>query len=275
MRIKFMMIIDAHTHIGKYDKKIVTPEMTIKALDNAGIDRALVFANEYKTPDFGITTEEIVASAINNPRLYAIGTASPFSLNVERLGYLKGIIKDRLVRGIKFYLGYEHFYASDERLNPLYEILSEESLPAIFHTGYLFNSKTGLLKYAYPLTIDDLAVKFPDLKIIIAHMGNPWITDCAAVAFRHPNVYLDISGYFTELKKPFAKAEVAAFKLDITRLRDFFGLGRKIIFATDWPICDMPEYLQACENLFSNKNEKELFYWKNAANLFQLSLSVK
>lgn len=265
------MIIDAHTHIGKYNKGIITSEMVTQALDKSGIDYALVFANEGKTPNILATTENIIMAAKNNKRLFGIGTASPFSLNLRRLNYLSGIIRDRLIYGIKFYLGYEHFYASDERLHPLYEILSRESLPVIFHTGYLFDLKRiGLLKYAHPLTIDDLAVKFPDLKIIIAHMGNPWITDCATVALRHPNVYFDISGYFTEFKKPFAKEEVAAFKLEIARLCEFFGLGRKIIFGTDWPVCDMLEYLRACKNLPFIEKEKELFYWKNAADLFQL-----
>lgn len=266
------MIIDAHTHIGKYNKGIITSEMVIRSLDESGIDYALVFANEGKTPNISATTENIIMAAKNNKRLFGIGTASPFSLNLRRLNYLRGIVRDRLIHGIKFYLGYEHFYASDERLHPLYEILSKESLPVIFHTGYLFDSKRiGLLKYAHPLTIDDLAVKFPNLKIIIAHMGNPWIADCAVVASRHSNVYLDISGYFTEFKKPFAKEEAAAFKKEIARLCEFFGLGKKIIFATDWPICDMSEYLRVCKNLSLSKQEKELFYWRNAIDLFQLS----
>lgn len=273
------MIIDSHTHLGRYDEWIVRPEMIIQEMDKAYIDYAFVFAHEHRLPQRGISTEELIKITKEYPRLFAIGTANPtikgkFDLSKKRINFLRGILKDRLIFGIKFYVGYEHFWPTDKRLYPLYEVLNEEFLPVIFHSGFFWDpERKGLLKYAHPLPIDEIAVKFPQLKIIIAHLGNPHIEECGELMEHNPNVWSDVSGYFTEFNKPFLEEEVENFKTDIKMIRSkYLGTFGRFLFATDWPLCDMKEYLKACQNLLLNEEEKNLFFWKNAVNLFQLSV---
>lgn len=265
------VIIDTHTHLGRYSQGIVVPEMIIATMDEAGIDGAMIFAHEHQLPAQGITTEEIVEVSKRFPRLYGIGTASAFVFGSSRLDLLKGLLQDRAIRGIKFYVGYERYSPVDERLYPLYEVLSKESLPAIFHSGYFFDpERKGFLKYAHPLLLDEVAVAFPDLKIVIAHVGSPWIIDCGLVAERHPNIFLDVSGYFTEFSNPFRKEEKQAFREDIRRLHRLIGSYFKLLFATDWPVCDMGQYVAVAKTLPFSDEEKETFFWRNAAVLFQV-----
>jgi predicted TIM-barrel fold metal-dependent hydrolase len=62
----------------------------------------------------------------------------------------------------------------------------------MFHTGVLEAGSTGLLEYSHPLQIDRVATRFRNLTIVMAHMGNPWLIDCAAVLAKNENVYADM-----------------------------------------------------------------------------------
>ncbi len=63
----------------------------------------------------------------------------------------------------------------------------------MFHTGDTYNPR-GKLRYAHPLNIDVVAVDNPGLKLVICHVGNPWILDCMETVYKNKNVYADISG---------------------------------------------------------------------------------
>jgi hypothetical protein len=105
------------------------------------------------------------------------------------------------VRGFKFHPNLQGFFPNDRSAYPLYEVIQGLGLPAIFHTG-----QTGIgaqlrggggvrLKYSNPMFLDDVAVDFPDLRIVMAHPSFPWQDEALAVATHKPNVYIDLSGW--------------------------------------------------------------------------------
>ena len=105
------------------------------------------------------------------------------------------------VRGFKFHPSTQGFYPNDRAAYPLYEVIAEHGLVALFHTG-----QTGAgagtpggggirLKYANPMHIDDVAADFPDLDIILAHPSFPWQDEALSVATHKPRVYIDLSGW--------------------------------------------------------------------------------
>ena len=105
------------------------------------------------------------------------------------------------VRGFKFHPSLQAFHPNDPMAYPLYEVLQELGVVALFHSG-----QTGIgagvrggggirLKYANPLALDDVAADFPDLKIIIAHPSFPWQDEALAVATHKPLVHIDLSGW--------------------------------------------------------------------------------
>ena len=73
------------------------------------------------------------------------------------------------------------------RLQVVYELAIEFDVPVMFHSGDTYTPK-GKVRFAHPLHIDDVAVDFPDLKIVICHVGNPWIRDCMEVVYKNANV---------------------------------------------------------------------------------------
>ena len=98
-----------------------------------------------------------------------------------------------VVRGFKIWLGYRRVFARDEVFDPLYDYAEEHRLPVLFHTGDTASS-AGSLVHAHPLTLDEVANEREGLKMVVCHMGNPWIADTAELLYKHSNVFADISG---------------------------------------------------------------------------------
>ena len=116
------------------------------------------------------------------------------------------------VQGFKFHPTMQGFFPNDRLAYPLYEAIQETGKPALFHTG-----QTGVgsgmragnnmrLKYSNPMHLDDVAVDFPDMTIIMAHPSFPWQEEALAVANHKPNVFIDLSGwspkYFPKFSRP-------------------------------------------------------------------------
>jgi uncharacterized protein len=193
------------------------------------------------------------------------------TLDVEQINRLCELLQDNKIVGVKFYLGYDNYYPSNEKLFPLYEFCQENNKPVIFHTGALETGDEGQLKYSHPLNIDEVAHLYPNLKIVMAHMGNPWLTDAAAVMSKNDNVYADLSGFFDE-NEPIDPREVEIF---LDRLKDvwlFLGNYEKCLFGSDFPLYSQKEYLEAVRRIEMTEEEKELVFWKNANQVFNLGL---
>ena len=115
----------------------------------------------------------------------------------------------------------------------------EFDVPVMIHSGDTYTSK-GKVRYAHPLHIDDVAVDFPELKIVICHVGNPWIRDCMEVVYKNKNVYADFSGLvlgdFSDKFEKYLKGLLEEMIL-------YAGEPEYLLYGTDWPISTMKSYL--------------------------------
>ena len=261
------MIIDSHTHIGESNGKQWSPSQLIKSMDDAGIDISLVLS--YFHSKRGTPVEKVIEACKEFPRLKAIGNVDYSTVDNQQIEKLQDLLTRKIILGVKFYLGYEQFYPNDKKLYPLYEFCSQNNFPVIFHTGVLVEGYKykGLLKYSHPLPVDELATDFPNLKIIIAHFGNPWIMDCAAVMVKNENVYIDFSGYFAEYQS-ISTEEKEYFVKEMTKFKLFVGDFTKCLFGTDWPLYSQKEYLEAVQSLPMTSEEQDLVFSQNAKMLF-------
>ncbi len=264
------MIIDSHTHNFKINGKFYDQKDLLKSMDEANIDYSLLIANS--SVEDGVITEEVVKICQDNPRLKAIGSIHYPTLDKFRIEKTLNYLKSGSICGVKLYPGYENFYPLDEKLYSFYEQCSKLGKTVIFHTGVLLAGSKGILKQVHPLNIDELANKFPELKIVMAHFGNPWISDTSAVVAKNKNVYIDLSAYFGEYQSTIPKEELSFFKLDLTYFKNFVGDFKKCLFGTDWPLYSQKEYLEAVKQLSMSKEEEELVFWKNAKELFDLKI---
>jgi len=142
----------------------------------------------------------------------------------------RDLINSGAVKGFKFHPTLQGFFPNDPMAYKLYEVIAEHKLPAVFHSGHS-GMGTGMpgggglrLKYSNPIHLDDVAVDFPDMKIIIAHPSWPWQDEALSVCLHKPNVYIDLSGwspkYFPPQLVQYANTQ----------------LKTKMLFGSDFPL---------------------------------------
>src|SRR5579871_1037550 len=134
------------------------------------------------------------------------------------------------VRGFKFHPNMQAFYPNDRSAYVLYEAIAEAGLPALFHTGHS-GIGTGMrggggihLKYSNPMYLDDVAVDFPDMPIIMAHPSFPWQDEALSVCLHKPQVYIDLSGWSPKYFPP----QLIQYANTL--------LKHKMLFGSDYPL---------------------------------------
>ncbi len=128
------------------------------------------------------------------------------------------------LRGIKLMPMYAGFRPDDTRLDPLWTYATRHRLPVLLHTGTTFVSQAPL-ECTLPRHIDAVAIKFPEVKIIMAHLGHPFEGECIVTIRKHPNVYSDLSGLHY---RPFQ------FYHSLMLVQEY-GVWDKVLFASDYP----------------------------------------
>lgn len=223
---------------------------------------AVVFAvdSEAGTGRTPVDAEEILAAASSHPDLII-----PFASVDPRRGRA-GLDRatrliERGVRGFKFQPSTQGFYPNDPAYYPLYGLISEAGLPAIFHTGQTgmgagMRGGAGIrLKYSQPMLLDDVAVDFPDLTIIMAHPSVPWQDEGLAVALHKPNVFIDLSGWSPKYFEP--KLVQYAKKL----------IPEKFLFGSDFPLLKPDRWLDDFATLGFTPEQTQAIVHDNAARV--------
>jgi predicted TIM-barrel fold metal-dependent hydrolase len=267
------MIIDVHTHINNYhEERVVSLEdcldhLSATMMENK-VDYSLVLTS-YKVNKDRPSTKQVVEAIKGRDNLGVVSGISFLHYDHRDIRLIGEYLEQGLIKGLKFYPGYEPFYPDDGRLRVMYEMAIEYDVPVMFHSGDTY-SPSGKVKYSHPIHIDDLAVDYPDLKIVICHIGNPWIKDCMEVVYKNKNVYADISGLvlgdFTEKFERYMKNE-------IEEMITYAGDPQFFLYGTDWPLCNMKSYLKFMDQLDLPDDTKELMLWKNAAQLFKIDVT--
>ena len=166
-------------------------------------------------------------------------------------------VKDFGFIGLKTHAALQAFYPNDSMVYPFYEKCVELDVPALFHCG-----TTGLyytrMKYTRPLYLDDVAIDFPKLKIICAHFGWPWIDECLALAVRHPNVFVELSGWYPKYFMP----QLVQYMTKV--------IPQKFLFGSDYPLIDPGRWLDEFNQISMGDDVREMILEKNARKLLRI-----
>ncbi|WP_396642447.1 amidohydrolase family protein [Microbacterium sp.] len=179
--------------------------------------------------------------------------------------HAKRLVTEHGVRGFKFHPSAQGFYPDDPIAYPLYEVIEEYGLVALFHTGQtgVGAGQTGgggiRLKYANPLHVDDVAVDFPGMDIILAHPSFPWQDEALSVATHKPRVYIDLSGWSPKYFPP----QLVQYANTL--------LKHKMLFGSDFPVITPERWLRDFDALNIKDEVRPMILKDNAARLFGLS----
>ena len=211
-----------------------------------------------------ITNEEIAELAHKHSDV-----AIPFaSVNPHRgaegVALAKRLIREHKVRGFKFHPSVQEFYPNDRIAYPLYEVIAEAKLPALFHSGHS-GIGTGVpggggfrLKYSNPMCLDDVAADFPELQIVLAHPSFPWQDEAISVCLHKQNVWIDLSGWSPKYFPP------QLVQYANTQLRT------KVLFGSDFPLITPDRWLADFAEAPFKDEVRPLVLKENAARLLGL-----
>jgi predicted TIM-barrel fold metal-dependent hydrolase len=248
------MIVDCHTHFWErkhLGKQFVEASLRyypdgrwfdvsrgdyLDAMKN--VDKAIIFGLNSTSLQMRVPNEFVADFAREYPnRLIGFMSIDPTDKEAAREIYR---CHDELgLRGIKIALGYIiGFDPSDPKFRPVFESAQELRLPIIFHGGPSLTLNTPM-KYGRPILLDDLANQFPDLKMVIAHLGHPFEDETIWLIRKHPNLYSDISAMHT---RPFR------LFLDLVRCAELKVTG-KLLFGSDFPFFSPEETIAKLSTL--------------------------
>ncbi len=288
-------IIDTHVHLVTLNLPGVTldqapdgtsfqspPELLAKVIQTemqeANIEHVLGMPSPTadENDPLGVAGTRHLAALV--PGLHPVGFANPERIDEKHLERVEESLRLGDVIAIKAYLGYLHHYPDSPGYHPYYRLAAKYKIPVIFHTGDTY-SHLAKLKYAHPLTIDEVAVDFPETNFVIAHLGNPWLADTSEVVYKNnkpgirENVWADLSGLMVGSASDYENYRQEGYFEDLGKkvweLIDFTERPDRFLFGSDWPLSPMKVYRDFIGELIPESYHKAVFY-DNAKALFKL-----
>ena len=251
--LETLVAIDVHTHAevsddGHFslpDDLMAASEKYFGATDQRAL-RLDVLADYYRTRSMAavvftvdaelalghppVPNRQVLAAAARNPDVLIPFVSIDPNRGKSGVDEAKRLVAEGGVRGFKFHPSMQAFYPDDRLAYPLYEVIAEAGVPALFHSG-----QTGIgartpggsgirLKYSHPMALDDVAADCPELTVIIAHPSFPWQEEALSVATHKSNVYIDLSGWAPKYFPPILVQYINTV------------LKSQVLFGTDFPL---------------------------------------
>ncbi|MFO7796967.1 MAG: amidohydrolase family protein [Promethearchaeati archaeon] len=230
----------------------------IGLMDNLQIEKAIIVSFNIKTA-YGailVNNDDLAMFIEKYPKRF-IGFAGIDPPSSDALDQLDYAINSLDLKGVKLVPPVQKFDPKNEVYNPIWEKIVDLNIPLWIHGGHQVSTAGSIAKYGHPMRIDDLAMRFPEMTIIIGHMGTPWFWDTFSVVIRHPNVYVDISAH-PELYQYFPWDAYTNSNIE-----------DKVLFASDHPLCHWNQIIPAVKQLPISDGFRNRIFKKNAEKLLK------
>ena len=248
-----LLIFDCHTHLfgpghvggtfladakkawGDQYELIATPEKHWEMIKE--YDGAIVLA--FNCPATGvIVPNEYVGDYVSkhNGKLFGFASVNPHDTDAPT--QLEYAVKELGLVGLKLAPIYQNFYPDNIKYFPLYAKAAELNIPILWHQGTSFVSN-GFLDASRPAMLDPIAREFPELKMIIAHLGHPWHGECVSVIRKNPNVYADMSALGS---RPWQFYNAMMNVVE-------YGVSHKVFFGSDYCFFTTGQTIESFRNI--------------------------
>ncbi|HTR46953.1 MAG TPA: amidohydrolase family protein [Verrucomicrobiae bacterium] len=279
MDVDRLTAIDVHTHVEHEGEETATDEAAKKYFGEGAPRGRQGMAEYYRSRNIACVIFTVDERLSGRPQVsndsvleFAAQNADimiPFvSIDPTRgpgaIAEARRLVATGKVRGFKLHPPIQQFFPNDPTVYPFYRVIEEAGVPVVFHTGHS-GIGTGTpggggirLKFGNPMYIDDVAVDFPDLKIILAHPAFPWQDEQISICLHKRNVYIDLSGWSP---KYFAPSLIQ------------YGnslLKNKLLFGSDYPLITPDRWLADFAKAAFKDEVRPLILKDNAVKLFGL-----
>ncbi|MGA8303189.1 MAG: amidohydrolase family protein [Thermoplasmata archaeon] len=271
--------VDTHLHLTRWwpDLSLTayradldfTPQGLVREMDANGIDFGLVIqVHESPTAEEALTESRSLREQ-SLGRLRPVVTVDPTREESRVREAIALWETDPHIAGIKLFPGYLPFYPHDPRLAPLYEFAHRRGLPVLVHQGDTLDRK-GLVKFARPIELDEVAVRYSDVRFVLCHFGNPWVEEAAEVVYKNENVYADTSGLLAHPSAPYFERMVDQCRRRLLRAVISIGSPDRILYGSDWPLEELRVAVALVDELELPEEDRVKILGANAARLFRL-----
>jgi uncharacterized protein len=280
MQIDNLIAIDTHVHVESEATGNAADEAAKKYFGNSGAGRSKKeMAEYYRSRKIGcvvfsvderitgrpqVPNDEVADfAAENSDIMLAFASVDP-TRGKAAVDEADRLIKTGKIRGFKLHPPLQNFHANDKIAYPFYEVVAAAKLPVIFHTGHsgIGTGQPGgggiRLKYGNPMDIDDVAVDFPDMPIILAHPSFPWQDEAISICLHKPEVYIDLSGWSPKYFSPILVQYANSL------------LKHKMLFGSDYPLITPDRWMADFEKIAIKDEVRPLILKENAIRLFGL-----
>jgi len=248
------MLVDVHTHFFKYPEhftddfrnqarraRTTEVDLTVRWEEYQATakqcDKTIVFGGKAKLSGLWVPDTDVAAYAGQHP-----DKLIPFlSLDLAQPGWEAELIQghqDLKMKGVKLLSMYAGFGPNQPGLEYFWEYATKHNLPVLLHTGTTFVDKAPL-EFALPRLLDAVAIRYPRVKIIMAHLSHPYEGECVATIRKHPNVYADCSALHY---RPFQLYHSLMLVQE-------YGVWNKVLFGSDYPFTTVEASLEGMRRL--------------------------
>jgi len=275
-----LIAIDTHVHLEPEEDSQAADAAAKKYFGDSGAPRdrkglaeyyrsrkigCVIFPVDEKLTGKPQVSNDLVAefAAGNSDIMIAFASIDP-TRGADAVREAKRLVASGAIRGLKLHPPLQQFFPNDRIAYPLYEVFAEARLPVLFHTGHS-GIGTGMpggggvrLKYGNPMYIDDVAVDFPGMPIILAHPSFPWQDEAISICLHKPEVYIDLSGWSPKY-----------FPANLIQYANTL-LKHKVLFGSDYPLITPDRWLADFAKIDIKPEVRPLILKENAKKLLGL-----
>lgn len=249
------MILDVHSHFWQYPRDFSDDfrAQAMRARAGSEVDlsvhyedyrrtapddvKTVVFGGKARLSGLWVDDREVAAYVAQHPdTLIGFLSVDPTQSNWQQ--ELEHGHQELGLCGVKLMSMYAGFRPDDPQLDDLWTYTSRHRLPVLLHTGTTFISQAPL-EYTLPRHLDAVAIRFPEQRIIMAHLGHPFEGECVAVIRKHPHVYADVSALHY---RPFQLYHSLMLVQE-------YGVWDKVLFGTDYPFTTVNDSVTGLRSL--------------------------
>jgi predicted TIM-barrel fold metal-dependent hydrolase len=214
----------------------LTVDFTAFLSDMAPFERVAVFGLKARRTGYWVP-DEYVAAFVSRAPQKLVGFASCDPTQPGHMQELEYAIEELKLGGLKMGPIYAGFDPRDERCRPVYAYCQARGIPVLFHTGTTFN-RDAPLGFSRPWLFDEVAIQYPELRMVLAHLGHPFHDECLAVIRKHPHVYADIAALYY---RPWQFYNMLI-------LAEEYQVMHKLLFGTDYPFAQAQPSIDGLRN---------------------------
>jgi len=261
-------MIDAHIHISRVEGITASPQQATRVLaeemDRFGLAAVIVIPDNVPNSNM-LGLEATLALMRTDPRVYVLGSPDILGQGHGQLGFFAQMMQEGLLRGLKVFCGHDAYFPTDARLRPYLDLLESQDLPLVVHTGENPGDPTAS-RWNQPETLVELALAWPKVRVVVAHLCWPRVRECLELCQAIPNIHYDLSAI--------AAASVLARTGEETMRETVSLLAERcpdrVMFGSDWPMVPIARQFEFVRSLNLGHSVLEQVLHMNAARCYRL-----